>query len=90
MKNKRYVRINENKIRQEDENYYIVLNDRGNILKLNELGKEILVLCNGSNNTESIIDILTQKYDIKKEIVEKDVHSYIEKLIWSRLVVEHD
>ena len=69
-------------ITQEDENEFLVMSNRGLILKLNRIGKEILELCKGSGKTKSeICQELTQKYSSASQAaIDSDVSKFLAQI----------
>lgn len=46
-------------------------------LLLNQVGYEILALCNGDNSMDSIINTISTRYGAEREIARKDVTTFL-------------
>lgn len=53
---------------------------------LNEVGKDILKLCDGINAVEDIIAILSKEYETKDNEIKDDVDFFIKELIEKDLI----
>lgn len=73
-------------ILHKSENEYIVVATEeackffNGIIRLNFVGGEIVELLKDEITQEKIIEKLLDKYDVKKDILEKDVSEIIDKL----------
>lgn len=51
------------------------------ILMPDEIGVEILQLCNGALSIDEIITTLTERYDTERDVIETDVRDLLAQLI---------
>ena len=77
MNNKCLIRTNNNKIRQEEDDRFIVLNPYGSLLSFNKVGYEVLKLCDGFNTESDIVKKLyllnpSNKLDFNKFYLTKE------------------
>ncbi len=90
MNNKCLIRTNNNKIRQEKDDRFIVLNPYGSLLSFNKVGYEVLKLCNGFNAESDIVKKLGDIYEVDSDILEKDINLCIQQLMLGRLIRYND
>lgn len=63
---------------RKEKDFGIVFNTVTNVQEFyNDIGIDILSLCNEGYKIDQIIDILVENYDTKKENIEKDVLEFI-------------
>lgn len=74
------IKINYLKIRKEDIDQYVFLNPSGHLLKVNEMGKKILELSDGTRTINDIINIITNLYDVDYSVAASDIKKFIENL----------
>lgn len=86
MNNKCLIRTNNNKIRQEEDDRFIVLNPYGSLLSFNKVGYEILKLCDGFNTESDIVKKLEDIYEIDSSVLAKDINLCIQQLMLGRLI----
>lgn len=60
------------------------------IYEINEISARILALCNGKNTINDIVDKISNKYCMDKNIVEEDVKKFLHDLIDNALIEEID
>lgn len=84
-----YPRRKQQVIAQKASADFLLFNmDDGNYYSLNEVGRRIWELCDGTHSIEQIIDALAQEYDEAKEVLAGDVVDFLEKFRNDKLIVE--
>ena len=84
-----YFKLIENSYIQHNYNTYFFIfmaNSKKGILELNDSGSEILSLCDGSNTVESIISILSEKYNEDYNNIKDLVDDFLLPFIDSGLI----
>lgn len=71
----KHVKLKYNKPRNE---WVILAPER--LVKLDDIAVEILKLVDGMRSVEKISDILAEKFDATKKVIEKDVNSLLQTL----------
>lgn len=54
--------------------------DFSKVITLNEIGKEIYLLIKEGKEENEIVSSLLLEYEVRKEVLKKDVHDFIKKL----------
>lgn len=68
----------------------IVLDIRqGQMFNLNLVGSRILVLLETGASESTIVDEISQKFEVSREVAENDVREFIESLKQHHLLVDH-
>ncbi len=67
-------------IQNNNKDTYILLNPTARVLKVNEIGKIIIELCNGNNTAEDIITQIVRQFGADYNQVRDDVIGFLEKL----------
>ncbi|AOR24997.1 PqqD family protein [Clostridium taeniosporum] len=67
-------------IRLENDNEYILLNLYGKPLKINDIGKNFLELCDGLKTIDEISSIICTKYNASKTLVIKDALTFFNQM----------
>lgn len=67
-------------IQNNNKDTYILLNPTARVLKVNEIGKIIIELCNGNNAAEDIITQIVRQFGADYNQVRDDVIGFLEKL----------
>ena len=81
-------KLNENlSLRKEDGKYLLFDNTGGGIYMLNELSYEIIRLCDGKNDGESIIYKIAESFDGDFEKITEDFNELIDILIDKRFII---
>lgn len=81
------LKLNKIKIRKDIEGYLVYYPERKGLFLINQIGYDILSLCDGINSPDKIIDIISKKYDTDRKIIEKDVLEFIEKSQKMKLII---
>jgi hypothetical protein len=68
-------------IRREGDKYLLFDNINGSIFKLNELSYEILSLCDGKNDEESILCAISGMFDVADKKISSDFNALIDRLL---------
>lgn len=72
---------NEDTIVRDDLKSPLVFNpSTGNIYQINDVGWEILQLCDGEHTTRVIINALEREYDVPRQVLEADLLSFLENM----------
>ncbi len=64
----------------------IILMGMKNNYEINEVGNFIWEHLDGNTTINSIIDLISKEYDLSKEIIEKDVTSFVEFLHENKII----
>jgi len=72
-------KISEKVRMRKDLDGYLIYYPRGHIYLVNEIGYEILSLCNGENTIDDISTFLSNKYKIDKSKAYNDVKKFLKK-----------
>lgn len=82
-------KINENIILKGINKKFWALDSKsGTQYKLNELSFDILSLMNGSKSIGEIIEIQYHKYNVEKDLLTKDILSFVNKSYEKGILVE--
>ncbi|MBE3519178.1 MAG: PqqD family peptide modification chaperone [Firmicutes bacterium] len=73
---------------ESGEFFYIYDEDNGRIKVVNQTGKRILDLCDGSRDIAEIVAALTNEFEGPPDRIESDVRGFISQMITEGLVVE--
>lgn len=85
------MKINKNYVIKDVLDTYVLINNSVNsnqIMKLNEISKDIFEFIKEGKSKEEIIELLFNKYDAPKEQIKKDTEEFINDLI-SKGIVEN-
>ena len=78
-------------LREEDDGAFLFDPENGNLKYINEMGRDIYRMCNGSNSVSDIKSQITQDYpEIPAERIEKDIDRYLHDLAEMRFLKEKD
>jgi ABC-type polysaccharide/polyol phosphate transport system ATPase subunit len=72
------------------ENDKHILLARHDMYVLNEFSKEVIDMCNGSNDVKDIVNKVVEKYQIDKAEVTEKVTSFLEFLLDRQLIFWED
>lgn len=76
-----------NAIKYRSENdILLVMNKDYSLFYFNSVAKDFFELCNGSTNVKMIVNILSDKYNVEKNILEDDIMDLIKELQLKRLI----
>lgn len=70
------------------ENGFLFLPTTGETFTVNELGKLILKYLQEGKNQQSIIDAITEEYDVDADDLQRDIVDFMSQLKQFQLVVE--
>lgn len=74
-------------ISEEDGSLIIINLRNGTISKLNSTGK--IIWTNISNKSiDEIVDVISEKYEVEREEIKKDVQEYFDKLLHNQLIIK--
>jgi hypothetical protein len=59
---------------------------QGQMFNLNRVGSRILELLESGTAESDIVNVISQEFNTSREVVEKDVHEFIESLTKHKLV----
>ncbi|MDA8053769.1 MAG: PqqD family protein [Deltaproteobacteria bacterium] len=84
----RILKLSDNvSLKQYQEKYMLFDNINGNIYKLNRLSYEILLLCDGKNTDEDIINNIINNFAVSTEKAAKDFDDIINTLLDKQYVL---
>jgi hypothetical protein len=76
-------------IAQENSGALVLFNmNNGQYYALNEVGKRIWELCDGSRSLEQVANILAEEYDSPAETIKSDMFELVDELMTADLLVE--
>lgn len=84
--NKTITKSKEIEFKYLDDEVYILSLKKGRIYKLDNVGTYIWKLIDGKKIVQDIINILSEKYDVNKENLRKDVTEFINKGVKQKII----
>lgn len=71
---------------RSESDILLVMNKEYSLFYFNSVAKDFFELCDGNTNVKQIIDVLSNKYNIEKNILEDDIIDLIKDLQLKRLI----
>ncbi len=74
---------------QQAEDTLVLLSlDNGSYFSLNEVGAEVWNLCDGNRTLDEVVDVIHERFDAPRAVVERDVHVVVEELASEELLID--